>query len=172
MGKSDMDIDQSPLAETWAIFGLTHVPYRILLLSKMIDRLTTRHVRQLANLSLAEWRVVAHLAAIGSTSSSQISRAALVDRAETSRAVRSLREKGLITRLSDPADQRKAVLGLTDKGHEIYRSTHAARGSFFADLTQELEEAELRQLDAYLFKMAKVADRMLTEADQAQARRT
>ena len=41
-----------PLAEAWGVFGPSHVPYRILLLSKMIDRLTTRQVRKLSDLTL------------------------------------------------------------------------------------------------------------------------
>ena len=157
---------QGLLAEAWGMFGPSHVPYRILLLSKMIDRLTTKQVRKLTGLTLAEWRVVAHLAAIGKTSAARISKAAMVDRAEISRAVRALSEKGLIARLSDPADQRIAVLGLTDEGRSLFDATQSKRVAFFAELTDELDDEELQQLDSYLFRIAKVADRML--ADKAQ----
>ncbi|MEN7538279.1 MarR family winged helix-turn-helix transcriptional regulator [Aurantiacibacter flavus] len=133
----------------------------------MIDRLTTRQVRKLADLTLAEWRVVAHLAAIGNTSSARISKAALVDRAEISRAVRSLAEKGLIARQSNPADQRVALLELTEKGRELFETTQRERISFFADLTDQFSPDELQQLDDYLFRIAKVADQMLEDSAAA-----
>ncbi len=163
MTKNRNEDENSPLSEVWGMFGPTHVPYRILLLSKMIDRLTTRHVRTLADLNLAEWRVVAHLAVMGDTSASRLSKVALVDRAEISRAVRSLTNKSLIQCLSDPDDKRVTLLGLTDKGREVFSDMQKARSRFYAILTQDLETPELRKLDDYLFRIAKLADQMLAD---------
>ena len=151
------------LADVWGAFGSTHVPYRVLLLSKMIDRLTTRHLRTVADLSLAEWRVLAHLAVMGDTSASRLSKVALTDRAEISRAVRLLTEKDLIHRVADPNDKRIALLGMTEAGGNVFRTTQKARLGFFKALTEELGLSELKQLDDYLFRIAKVADRMLAE---------
>ena len=162
MGRDDTDT-KNTLEEAWTIFGLTHVPYRLLLLSKMIDRLTTRHVRKLAGLSLAEWRVVAHLAVMGDATSSKLSKTAMVDPAEISRSVRSLAANGLLLRVPDPDDQRVTLLSLTEEGYDIYRRTHKARSDFFAEVTQDLEKDELLQLDDYIYRMAKTVDRMLPD---------
>ncbi|MWV28663.1 MarR family winged helix-turn-helix transcriptional regulator [Aurantiacibacter rhizosphaerae] len=169
MAKNGKEGEGSTLAEVWGTFGPSHVPYRLLLLGKMIDRLTTRHLRTLADLSLAEWRIVAHLAVMGETSASRLSRVALVDRAEISRAVRSLAKKDLIRRLSDPDDKRITLLGLTEEGENVFRTTQKARNRFFADLTSDLEAPELKQLDDYLFRLAKLADKMLLDDRLAEA---
>jgi len=161
--------DQGPLAEAWAIFGPSHVPYRILLLGKMLDRLTAQQVRMQADLTLAEWRVIAHLAVIGQASASRLSSAALVDRAEISRAVRALTERGLVARHPQPKDRRSVLLGLTDKGRRVYGETHESRRRFFAGVTQDLDADELQQLDDYLFRIARVADRLMAEGEAGKA---
>lgn len=88
--------DRGPLEEAWRIFDARHLPYRVLMLGKMFDRLSVQQVRDRAGMSLAEWRVLAHIAVMGPKSASEVSGAALVDRAEVSRAVRSL-EAGAIS---------------------------------------------------------------------------
>jgi hypothetical protein len=80
----------------WQLFGPTHLPYRILLLAKMIDRVTTQHVRDRAAMSLAEWRVISHVALMGQCSAAEIAEAAFVDRSEVSRAVAALEQRQLI----------------------------------------------------------------------------
>lgn len=152
-----------PLAEAWDIFGPSHVPYRVLLLGKMLERITTHHLRRVSGLSLAEWRVMAHLAVMGQTSASGLSNAALVDRAEISRAVRQLDEKALISRDPNPANRRSTLLMLTDKGQELYDGMHEHRQQFFEAITDDLDEEEMRKTDEYLFRMARIADKMLTQ---------
>src|SRR4051812_46114389 len=75
-------------------FGPSHIPYRILLLGKMIDRVTAQHVRDTAQLSLAEWRVLTHVEMIGKCSAAEVASVAYSDRAEVSRAVGSLEKRG------------------------------------------------------------------------------
>ena len=68
-------------------FGPSHIPYRVLLLGKMIDRVTAQHVRDTAQLTLAEWRVLTHVEMIGKCSAAEVASVAYSDRAEVSRAV-------------------------------------------------------------------------------------
>ena len=86
----------------WKLFGQSLLPYRILLLAKMIDRVTSQHVRERAAMSLAEWRVISHVELMGRCSASEIADAAFVDRAEVSRAVGVLEGRGLIQREPHP----------------------------------------------------------------------
>lgn len=163
----EFDDESGPLAEAWDIFGPSHVPYRVLLLGKMLERITTHHLRRISDLSLAEWRVMAHLAVLGKTSASGLSSAALVDRAEISRAVRMLEESALISRDPNPANRRSTLLDLTEKGRALYSEVHQGRQKFFATITSDLDDEDMRKTDEYLFRMARIADKMLTQGMDA-----
>jgi len=82
------------LEERWANVAPQNLPYHILLLSKLLDRVTAQHVRETADLSLAEWRTIAHLDYLGTCSASEIANLAFVDRAEVSRALGNLEAHG------------------------------------------------------------------------------
>ncbi|MBU0792459.1 MAG: MarR family winged helix-turn-helix transcriptional regulator [Alphaproteobacteria bacterium] len=149
-----------PLEEAWRIFDSRHLPYRLLMLGKMLDRLSVQHIRDTAGISLAEWRVLAHLAVMGTKSASEVSAAALVDRAEVSRAVRVLEDDGFIRREENPRNRKSSLLVLTEKGEEIYRRVHMDRRAFFNMLTADFSETDLAQLDEMLLRMARRADQM------------
>ena len=100
----------SPIPETWQLFDQVHLPYRILLLAKLLDRATARQLREQDDLTLAEWRVLAHLETLGEASSARIATAAAADRAEVSRAVASLERAGLIVRRPDSGNRKRLLL--------------------------------------------------------------
>ncbi|MCW2337622.1 DNA-binding MarR family transcriptional regulator [Sphingobium sp. B2D3A] len=149
-----------PLEEAWRIFDSRHLPYRLLMLGKMLDRLSVQHIRDNAGVSLAEWRVLAHLAVMGTKSASEVSAAALVDRAEVSRAVRVLEEEGFLRREENPRNRKSSLLVLTEKGQDSYKRVHMDRRKFFSMLTADFSESELSDLDGMLLRMAKRADQM------------
>lgn len=149
-----------PLEEAWSIFDARHVPYRLLMLGKMLDRLSVQHVRDQADMSLAEWRVLAHVAVMGPKSASEVSAAALVDRAEVSRAVRTLEEGGFVQRIHNPRNRKSNLLTLTAKGRAVYERVHKQRRAFFGTLTADIEKEELVLLDSLLLRMARRADRL------------
>jgi len=147
-----------PLEEAWSIFDARHVPYRLLMLGKMLDRITTQHIRELADVTLAEWRVIVHLAVMGSKSASEVSTAALVDRAEVSRAVRSLEENGYLTRVENPRNRKSSLLVLTPAGMAIYERMQKQRRHFYEQLMVDLSCEQLAMLDELLLCIARRAD--------------
>lgn len=146
--------------EVWSIFGSTHIPYRILFLGKMLDRLTTTQVKFLANLTLAEWRVLAHLGVMGKKSASNICSAAMMDRAEVSRSVSRLEDQGLLKRSPNPRNKKSHLLSLTAKGKKMYVDVQKHRLRFFGYMTEDLSEKELAQLDDFLLRIARRASRI------------
>jgi DNA-binding MarR family transcriptional regulator len=164
MGEGPMASNEAehigPLEEAWGIFDARHVPYRLLMLGKMVDRLTVQHVRDLSGLSLAEWRVLVHLAVMGSKSASEVSAAALVDRAEVSRAVRALEDAGHLARVDNPRNRKSSLLRLTPSGQGVFDRVHLERRAFFDALTSEINADELAVLDELLLRMARSADRL------------
>ncbi len=160
MATQDGQENIGPLEEAWSIFDARHLPYRLLMLGKMLDRLSIQHVRDQAGMSLAEWRVLAHLAVMGSRSASEVSAAALVDRAEVSRAVRALEEAGNLVRIDNPRNRKSSLLVLTPAGKAVYDRVHKQRRAFFETLTGGIEPEALAQLDSLLLRMARQADKL------------
>ncbi len=152
-----------PLEDAWRIFDARHLPYRVLMLGKMLDRLTAQQVREQADLSLAEWRVLVHLAVMGPKSASEVSAAALVDRAEVSRAVRALEASGYLDRADNPRNRKSSLLTLTPAGQGVYDGIHMQRRVFYEALTMGLTPDALAMLDGFLLHMARNADQLARE---------
>jgi len=134
------------LEERWAIVSPRNLPYHILLLGKLIDRVTAQHVRALAGLSLAEWRAMAHIDYLKVCSAREIANLAFVDPAEVSRALRSLEERGLVLREVNPKDRKASVVSLTDEGQRIHEKIRGERGQYFEDWVTDLSESEREKL--------------------------
>src|SRR5215216_2608338 len=81
---------EGQLPRTWTLFGPEHLPYRLLLLARMIDRQASRKLQAEFNISLAEWRVLAFVGVSGSSTAATIGAQGRIDRAEISRAVAAL----------------------------------------------------------------------------------
>jgi len=155
--------DRGPLEEAWRIFDARHLPYRVLMLGKMFDRLSVQQVRDRAGMSLAEWRVLAHIAVMGPKSASEVSGAALVDRAEVSRAVRSLEAGGYLSRAHNPRNRKSSLLTLTPAGEAVFDRVHLHRRAFFDAVMEGLTPEEMATLDRQLLTMARNADRIAQE---------
>lgn len=158
--KGSARTEPGPLEEAWRVFGARHLPYRLLMLGKMLDRLSVQHIREQAGISLAEWRVLVHLAVMGTQSASDVSSSALVDRAEVSRAVHSLEQSGHLIRTDNPRNRRSSLLVLTEQGQAIYDRVHKERRGFFDSLTSDFDEQSLTQLDGMLLRIARQADQL------------
>ena len=152
--------DNQSISETWHLFDHSHVPYRILLLAKMLDRVTARQIRAEAGLSLAEWRVLAHAAVLGEATANRIATAAGIDRAEASRAVTALLEKRLIGRTPDAANRKRLLIALTEDGLRLHAKVRDKRTAFFAEVTADLAPEELAELDAMLLKIARRTEQL------------
>ena len=142
------------LEERWAN-APQNLPYHILLLGKLLDRITAQHVRDTADLSLAEWRTMAHLHHLGTASASEIANMAFVDRAEVSRALGQLETRGLVRREPHPTKRNSRLVSLTEEGRKVHLAVRGERGKFFNDWIADLSEAERSQLDAGLRRITK-----------------
>lgn len=69
-----------------------------------------------------------------------------------------LAKAGFVTRLSDTKDARRALVELTDKGHELIDSALADHVETQRSLLAALSKDEIAQLDAALSKLMKAAE--------------
>lgn len=143
------------LEKQWNTAGPWNLPYLVLLLAKLIDRITAHHVRQVADLSLAEWRTMAQIVELQPCNATQIASRALVDPAEVSRALRSLEKRGLIERHRNPRNRKSRVVVLTEEGERVRTAIRGERDEFYDQWVVDIAMDDRVKMDAGLRAIAK-----------------
>ncbi|MXO70064.1 MarR family winged helix-turn-helix transcriptional regulator [Alteraurantiacibacter buctensis] len=146
------------LPPTWTLFGEHHLPHRLQLLARMIDRESARHLSESAGLTLAEWRVLVYVGTKARASAADICTAFDIDRAEVSRAVARLSSAGLLLREQDDDNRKRLLLELTEEGLALYRRTRDARVDYFRAILADLQPKERELLDDLLLRVASKVD--------------
>lgn len=142
------------IPQVWHLFGKDHLPYRLLLLARMIDRETQKNLNEKFGLSLAEWRLLAIATSIGPCTASEIGKAGEIDRAEISRAMRRLEPMGLLSRKQDPDHGKRLIITATDAGQKLAEKVKTERRLFFEAIMSGLSREERSELDRQLLVMA------------------
>ena len=153
-----------PLRRLWESYGSLHLPYRMLIVAKMLERLASGSILKGERLTLAEWRVMANLLRTGASTVNAIAAEAWVDRAEVSRASRSLEQQGLIERRAHPSSKTRRLLRLSDGGRLTAERIAGQRREFYAWLMAGLGEEECQAFDDVLLHFAVRIERL----DQAE----
>lgn len=155
------------LSGTWFFSNQYFMPHRLMLLSRMIERETSRELQTDAGISAAEWRALAYICTMGSSSAAQICVAFEVDRAEVSRAVARLIEAQLIQREQARDQENRLTLTPTASGEALYRRIQAKRRDYFEWILQDLSQAERQTFDDVLGRIAvRVDERRLPRAER------
>ena len=92
--------------------------YQISRLAGALTRSATQTYRERFDVSIGEWRVIALLGEHPGTTLNRLARRAALDKAQISRVVSKLLERGLVQRESGP--RRSSVLSLTKEGETLY----------------------------------------------------
>jgi DNA-binding MarR family transcriptional regulator len=142
------------LPKMWSLFGADHLPYRLLLLARMIDRQTTRQLQQQFDMTLAEWRVLAFICAAGPATASTVGQSGGIDRAEISRAVSKLESKELVTRQPDPGNRRRLVISPTPSGSALFVQLRADRRAFFRSVVADISIDDRAIVETAMERMA------------------
>lgn len=109
------------------------LPYQINELSRAVSAGFSRHYREKYGITIAEWRVVAHLSQQAEVSVREITAKVGMDKPKVSRAASRLEAAGYVTKVEDPTDRRLVKLALTDKGREMIET--------LAPIAREYDEA-------------------------------
>ncbi|MEO1151652.1 MAG: MarR family winged helix-turn-helix transcriptional regulator [Pseudomonadota bacterium] len=96
------------------------LPYQLVVLADKIDRRTAKIARDEGDLSLSQWRVMAAIAGKAGISARDVVAATPMDKGIVSRAVASIKARGLIERRPSPDDARLNHLYLTPQGATLY----------------------------------------------------
>lgn len=101
-------------------FDLEHfLPYRLCVAANHVGREFANRYRRDFGISIAEWRVLAHLSQTGPVSVREIHAAVDMDKSKISRAAARLEAAGHITKQENPRDRRLVELSLTPAGREL-----------------------------------------------------
>ena len=93
---------------------------------------------------------MAHIDYLELCSAREIANLAFVDPAEVSRALRTLKEHGLVRLVDNPKNRKSSLVSLTPKGQELHGKIRSERGKIFDYWVSDLSEDERKQLDSTL----------------------
>ncbi|WP_406151004.1 MarR family winged helix-turn-helix transcriptional regulator [Streptomyces sp. NBC_01012] len=147
MVKRDDGQDLVPISEL--------LSYRLTRTSSALSRSAALRYRREFDVSLGEWRSIALIAADPTLTLNRLARRAGLDKAQMSRVVRGLVERGLVTRTESTGRSRQ--LALTDSGIEAYRGLIRAANERDAAFAAALSEDETLALERALEKLAELA---------------
>ncbi|WP_326543563.1 MarR family winged helix-turn-helix transcriptional regulator [Pseudorhodoferax sp.] len=124
--------------------------YRLLRLFSVSGAPVIRLLEGRHGIARREWRLLALLAARGMLSPSALAEQAALDRPRTSRALGSLVAKGLVQRVPQPGDARRAQVTLTDAGRALHDEVFPQVAALNRDVVAALDDSAVQALDRAL----------------------
>lgn len=128
------------------------VTFRMARAQNRLNAQATALLRQRTALSLTEWRILSIVNLTGSTTASNISREAHMDKGQISRAVKPMIDRGLLAQKTHHQDSRQTILSLTDAGQDIHDRTvgfmRERQTKLVADVSDEDLETFYRVLNS------------------------
>lgn len=125
-------------------------PYRLAVLAERVSQAVASVYADRFDLTRAEWRVLAALAANGEMAAKEVGPYSTLDKMQVSRAVARLEDKGAIERREDAADRRAKILRLTAHGEALFRELFPLVADREAYILGALDPADRAALDRIL----------------------
>ncbi|MDI5977150.1 MarR family winged helix-turn-helix transcriptional regulator [Amycolatopsis magusensis] len=141
--------------------------YRLSRTSSAMSRSAALRYKREFDVSLGEWRAIALIAADPTLTLNRLARRAGLDKAQMSRVVSRLTERGLVNRTAGSG--RSSQLALTEEGTRVYRGLITAANERDADFLAILSGEEAAILHRALDKLAELA---LTVEERERAHAT
>jgi homoprotocatechuate degradation regulator HpaR len=89
------------------------------------------------DLNEQQWRVIRVLAESGPRDATDVARQAAILAPSLTRMIRAMTDRGLITRVSDPADGRRAMLALTLQGETLFQTISPQSAAIYDGITAD-----------------------------------
>jgi len=135
-----------------------YLPYRLSVASNKASSLIARAYQTRFGLSVWEWRLIAVLGAGEALTAQALCEATAMDKVTVSRAIRSLDERGLVTRRRDAADRRASHVSLTTDGRAIYTEVAPLALAYETALLEGFSEEERAAFMALLDRLERRLD--------------
>lgn len=132
-------VESHPNIMTTDTFDIDNfTPYRLAVASRIFSEEVAKIYRERFELSIPEWRVLAHLMKEGKASVRDIEARVAMEKSKVSRATDRLRERGLLTKRADTMDRRLLHIELTDDGKALMTELIPEVRAFQKDLEARL----------------------------------
>jgi DNA-binding MarR family transcriptional regulator len=119
-------------------------------LSFAIGRANRRMLAATEALGQGQLNALATVLRLGAVRPGDLAQREFVSAPTMTRTLRELEDRGLVSRVDDPADGRSILVSATDDGeHEVLRA-RSARADILAGLIEQLEPADRQALEAAL----------------------
>jgi DNA-binding MarR family transcriptional regulator len=148
---------------TLADFDIRNLlPYRLRRITARLGVSAQAMFREVADVSIYEWRVLAALA-LGENTAAAIAPIVLLDKVQTGRCVAHLIALGYLLQRADDRDARKTLLRLSASGKRAYRATTEVSLAIERHLQSGLTTAERRELDRLVNKIDQLSQTLPME---------
>lgn len=134
--------------------------YAMWQLQASAGQVVTRVVEGEFGITRRQWRVLALLATHEGVLSSQLAERSHLDRAQTSRALTVLADKGLVQRTPRPGDRREVLVHLSASGRALYAALLPRVTEINRQLLSALDADEVSALATSLQRLQEQAERM------------
>lgn len=135
-------------------FNLSNfMPYRLNLLARTISRGLAWQYQEKYDLSIAQWRVLAHLSQHDKISIRDINKAVELDKVAVSRAVKELQHRKIIHKITNPLDKRLLLLSLSPSGVKMMQELIPLALEFEQKMLASLDVDDRQALDRIISKL-------------------
>lgn len=117
------------------------LPYQLDVLAAQVSRDFAAHYTQAYGISVAEWRVVAHLSQEDHVSIREICARVNMEKSRVSRAASRLQRAGYVTKSANPRDKRLVTLSLSASGRQMIDDLAPVAARFESQAIARLGEA-------------------------------
>jgi DNA-binding MarR family transcriptional regulator len=140
------------------------LPYRLVVLASTVSRALGTVYEERFGVTIAEWRVIANIGHRGALTAGEVAQHSSMDKAKVTRALRSLAQRGLITRTVGASDRRQARIDLTVRGGTLFRDIGALALEWEQELVAALPREDRAALSRILETLTEQAGAMLLRA--------
>lgn len=130
-----------------------YLSFKISVLYRLMVRRSARFLNSKYDLSVAEWWTLGQLAVKSPGTVSGIVELTQNDKAQVSRAVTMLIQKGLVRKENNPEDKRSSLLYLTEKGLGLYSEVLPMRQKTQNMILEQLTEEEREVTERAIVKL-------------------
>ena len=120
------------------------LPYQLAVLAERVSQKFATLYKARFGISVAEWRVVAHLSQSERVSVREIHERVAMDKPKISRAATRLEASGYLTKSENPEDGRLVSLALTEEGRTMMAELVPLAEAFERDVLRQLGQESVR----------------------------
>tara|TARA_R110002020_G_scaffold47651_3_gene135575 strand:+ start:4437 stop:4910 length:474 start_codon:yes stop_codon:yes gene_type:complete len=124
------------------------LPYRLARAAEHVSRQFAELYRKRHGMTRPEWRTLATIGQFNRITATEIGLHSSMHKTKVSRAIKTLEERGWVTRQADQADRRVEHLELTREGRNHYMDLVQLARRYEAKLIATLGESNAEQLSA------------------------